>query len=221
MDKGPEHILLTETINSGLFSRKKQDHLFLTELPLPSGLPDLVIVSMNNKKACTLFTKERRSLTDKEIRLFHLINYLKHPTLYELTQYTGKSEKAVLRLVDNLAKCNMVSIVKDNIKAMAVKDNFAASKIIAIEAKISAWRKAIYQAMSNRWFASETYILIPPKRNIDLICYTSRLYGVGVIVKDVRKSNKPCIVEKSSTAKIPASYGSWLVHEKALALINR
>src|SRR5690606_26441777 len=95
---------------------------------------------------------------------------------------------------------------------------FLANRIVSIEAKMSNWRKAIFQAVNNLWFASDSYVLIPDLKNSGNIASYAKDYGIGVIKFDGEKSVE---LLAPVSNKIPASYGSWIFNEMAVRHIFR
>lgn len=88
--------------------------------------------------------------------------------------------------------------------------SFAVTRIIAVEAKISAWRSALDQAYRNTWFAPESYVLVPSiKSNTALVAEASNR-GIGVLSRD----SMTCSLN-SRLAIFPRSYVSWLFNEWA------
>jgi hypothetical protein len=90
---------------------------------------------------------------------------------------------------------------------------FIAKKIVAIEAKMRAWRVALEQAAANLWFASHSYILVPALNCLRLICEEAKKLGIGVLVFDGKQIRTVLSPRKQP---IPVSYGSWLINEWAL-----
>jgi hypothetical protein len=91
-----------------------------------------------------------------------------------------------------------------------LRKNFAVRRIVAFEAKISDWRGAIQQAALNKWFASESYILVPriPARSV--IIETAEAAGVGVWIEG---EVSPYLVTPRVNSREPLSYASWLFNE--------
>ena len=60
------------------------------------------------------------------------------------------------------------------------------NEIIAFEAKLSNWRKAIHQAWRNTSFANQVYVVLPRKHSTAAIKNSAEFYdrGVGLCVVD-------------------------------------
>jgi ribonuclease HI len=89
-------------------------------------------------------------------------------TLTKALQWKRASLKAC---IEALEKAELVYFNGISVVPKALHHVFAVSKIVAVEAKLGNWQRALSQAVGNTWFASESYILIPKARNN----YTARL----------------------------------------------
>ncbi len=58
------------------------------------------------------------------------------------------------RAVTALEAAGLISETTRRVRARSLNDIFLARQIIAIEAKMTDWRRAIEQAIANTWFAS-------------------------------------------------------------------
>ncbi len=108
------------------------------------------------------------------------------------------------RLSEDLKQAGLVCISGSIIYAKSLKKTFAARHIVAIEAKLRDWRKAIQQAVANMWFASHSYILLPPSRSLKLIVQEAKKFGIGVLIFDGNKTRR---IMKPRPQQLPASYG--------------
>ena len=94
--------------------------------------------------------------------------------------------------------------------AYKTAETFAASRIVAVEAKISKWQDALMQAAGNAWFASHSYILLPSRKLGELAASNARALGIGVLVLE---NDQVATIEPAKARSIPASLGSWIVNE--------
>jgi len=96
--------------------------------------------------------------------------------------------------------------------ARRLEESFAVRGIVAFEAKISDWVQAIHQASANRWFASESYVLVPAVPRRSTLLTQARRAGVGVWVEG---ENTPVLEAPSTIDRQPMSFASWLFNEWA------
>ena len=110
-------------------------------------------------------------------------------------------------------KSQLITVRENKLFPERLSRTFAVRHIVAIEAKVGNWSRALQQAAANRWFASQSFILIPPTRSLTAVSSRARELGVGVLTFDGGKVRQ---VVESKRFVIPASYGSWLFNEWAL-----
>ena len=183
----------------------------LREPKMPTGYPDIVAVYASANS--TIGTKGPRNLTSRH---FQLLFQLHHSGPYKIDEIRGLlllSKKLLSNLISDLEAAKMVSVRGQFVSAKPLGRTFPARRIIAIEAKLKNWRKALQQAVANLWFASQSYVLLPPMRTLQTIIKEAEKFGVGVLVFDGRKTKR---VVEPKQQQIPISYGSWLVSEWAL-----
>ena len=194
-------------------------HLFLGALPfhahaglmttlfvepaLESGRPDLVVVIWER----SLFENLTAAvLTSRELRLVHHLSVVGTRSLSDLTQdlpWLGPSAVA------NLVATGFVTIRNGVVRIRPLDEIFGVRALIAVEAKIRDWRQVLVQSRVNRWFASESYVLIPTPT--PSLLAVAKDYGVGVLsVSNVGvKLHSPM----AAVSGLPTSYGSWVFNE--------
>lgn len=90
--------------------------------------------------------------------------------------------------------------------------------IVAIEAKISWWRRALEQAGGNVWFSSESHALMPSVSDREAVADVAQRFQVGVLqFEDAR----PTEIWAAPQRPVPASYGSWLFNEWVWRIARR
>jgi hypothetical protein len=209
---GPEDRLIRAALKTEFFLRRELPAVFFHEPEMPTGLPDVVAVYMSKKEQPEL-TPDRLRLTAAHIRMLHGLHTVSSTTIEELAFRVRMPYRALERLAADLRDADLISLRAGKIAPRKLSRGFAVKHIFAIEAKISNWSKALEQAAGNRWFASHSFILIPPSRSMDQISERARELGVGVLVFD---GCEVCEVVAPKVFPIPNSYGSWLFNEWAL-----
>jgi hypothetical protein len=61
---------------------------------------------------------------------------------------------------------------------------FDGATLVAIEAKVSDWKRGIAQAALNRFFADHSYVAVPSARVAEGVIAEARRHGVGVLGVD-------------------------------------
>ncbi len=87
---------------------------------------------------------------------------------------------------------------------------FAATRIVAVEAKIRDWRKALEQAHLNTWFASQSCVLVPKISRNSTMLQDAQELGVTVLTQQPAGWKL-----KTAQPQRPRSYVSWLLNDWA------
>ena len=104
----------------------------------------------------------------------------------------------------------MIRLVGPSWTPCALGRSFAASKIIAVEAKVGKWTNVLNQALLNTWFASKSYVLVPNPPSAPQLAAAQRL-GIGVCSLDDREIREVA----SESTQLPRSYASWVLNDWA------
>jgi hypothetical protein len=204
---GPEQDLLDWFLERDLVRVPRGHNVTVFREPrLPSGFPDLVIVIWKDSVA-RQWNSGRAALTPSDLRLMHFLGNEGSKSTEQLRVFFSA---AVERQLERLAEAAMVRSVYGCWQARSLNATFAASHIIAVEAKISEWRAALDQAHLNTWFASESCVLVPRvPRDSGLLREAGEL-GVRVLAKE-----SDCWDIQDRSRSKPRSYVSWLFNDWA------
>ncbi len=213
---GPEAELIELALSSNALDNKFRRTVIFREPQLPTGFPDLVAVYTGRRNI--KFNQFSSGLSIWHIRLLHLIYQLGGGYLQDISQSSLFPLSKVEILVDELSRAGMVYFRGKKIFPVAMHRIFTTTRIVAIEAKIKDWSRAIHQAIANRWFSSHSYILLPEKPSMIRILDKAKSFGIGVMVFDGRNTKELC---QPKPQNLPTSYGSWLFNEWANTMIHQ
>jgi hypothetical protein len=173
---------------------------------LESGFPDLVIVVWREEVTFD-WKPEREYLETQDLRLMHFLHHVRRANEGQLIEWFGRR---VVSGLERLHDAAMIRRMGSSWVPCALYRSFAASKIIAIEAKIGKWAEVLNQALLNTWFASKSYVLVPDQPSQPQLAAAQRL-GIGVCSFD------ECKVQEiaSESSLLPRSYASWMLNEWA------
>ena len=205
---GPEALFVSRFLSSGALKGVMDSPAIFNEPKLPTGFPDIVAVYLRESEIT--LNPTRNALGQDHLRLLHHVSGVRATSVQDLQSDLGWRGRILRRCIDELAEADLLYVRGQRIIARRLRSVFAARKIVAIEAKLGNWSKALEQASSNTWFASHSYALIPRNRNLSTINAKARALGVGVIVFDGEKTETTVQAKKH---ELPASYGSWLFNE--------
>jgi len=211
--KGPESILINEFVeqySDKLTSLKRYYALFYEPL-VPTGYPDLVVVTYNPEKY-RQWTKERARLGVLELKVLHHLYFVKGSTSEKLERQLGLESKQILRILEKLLDASLLKRSKSRWVPVPLRNTYGINNIKTIEAKISDWSGALQQANMNRLFSSESYVLSPVHTPFNRIISEAKKSGIGIYSKPLGGNAK--VVQKPlRSSGLPVSYASWLFNE--------
>lgn len=210
---GPESELVDAFLRAFPRTASRGERITIFQEPkLTSGLPDLVVVRWHERTA-RVWRDERRCLKDDDLRLLHLLAQQGPMGLQELRPFTRSSLRCQL---DHLVALGLAQQSADRWRTRPLNKVFAVRHIAAFEAKVQDWATAIEQACLNRWFASESYVVLPrlPRRAEALDVALE--HGVGLWIAG---EPTPALAARQGTPQ-PVSYASWLFNEWAWRAAN-
>lgn len=206
---GPETDLIEGFLLRLRVSRQRGERLSIFREPrLVTGFPDVVLVFWREALA-SRWSAARATLKVSDLQLVHLL------------WSSGPLDDQGLRRVSllptdaklqRLSGAGLVVRRKGEWRATTLSEVFAVRRIVALEAKISNWSSALRQASANRWFATESYVLVPPNATSNVLLAGANAGGVGLWVAD---APRPFVVPVTRPRQ-PVSFASWLFNEAVL-----
>ena len=211
--EGPESVLLNKFVEQyadQLSSLKRHYALFYEPL-LPTGYPDLVVVTYNPRKYKS-WTEERNALGVLDFKVLHHLYFVKGATSSSMEKKLGFDSKLLLRILERLIDASLVRRAKHHWLPMQLKNTYGISNIRTIEAKISDWTSVFRQANVNRWFASESCVLSPVSNPSVRVITKAQKKGIGIYSMPSGLCAK--IIQKPErSGGLPVSYASWMFNE--------
>lgn len=203
---GPEQLLLDWFLSENRVPVRAGYRVSAFREPaIESGAPDLVLVVW--KPSVTQhWNSARASLTKSDLKLLQILVHQGPQTTAEI-ESIGR-----FPLEEGLGRLERAQVIRKRGRRWHLRplgDIFAATQILAIEAKISNWRRGLEQAATNRWFASTSYLLMPRAPKNDVFWSQAAAAGVGVWTKE------KCFRGSAAPNGLPCSYASWVFHECA------
>lgn len=204
---GPEQDLVERFIHAMPLVHAPDSRVTVLREPgLESGFPDLVIVVWRDARTAD-WDEPRLALVPDDLRLMHYVFQRRRAAHSELEDHFGS--RFARSSVERLHGARLLRPAGRAWFPRALERTFAATKIIAVEAKIGKWADVLNQARLNTWFASKSYVLVP--RVSEKQVQDARRFGIGVLFPE-----QDGISEwGASTAPLPRSYASWVVNDLA------
>lgn len=211
--EGPESDLLNKFVEkhvNQLRALKRHYALFYEPL-LPTGYPDLVVVTYNPHKY-ELWTTERTELDITDLKVLHHLYFVNGSTSSLMDQQLGFEPKLLLRSLERLLDASLIRRTKQRWLPVRLQDAYGISNIKTIEAKISDWRSVFNQANANRWFASESCVLSPVSKPSSQVISRAKEKGIGMYSMPFGEQVKT-IQKPKRSGGLPISYAAWLFNE--------
>jgi hypothetical protein len=200
--RGPEYDLAVAFAERCLPSAPpgQQLEVFL-EPRLPSGFPDVVAVYWSERAAARAPDAD---LALNDIRLLHHLSDVGSADRAALEMLFGPSLR---RSLMTLIEAGFVSATARTYKAAPLRETFAVTRLVSIEAKVRDWQRGLRQATINTWFASESYLLLGRLPNDPRLSEVASREGIGVLTPDNPLENPVIRAQEDS---LPKSYAAWL-----------
>lgn len=156
----------------------QSDNWFLTtELNSGYGVADMVLYSLDNTKIEERLNKNLQTpiLSKEVIKTVLAFKNANGPiSISYLTKQLGVSRQLVkYNIIKFLVESGYV-IEEDSAYKLSYDYSVALDQAIAIEAKISNWKRGLYQAYRYKWFSQRSYLALhhkhinPARKNISL-----------------------------------------------------
>lgn len=186
------------------------------EPKINNSYPDIVFVGYDPENYSN-WQEARSEINATDLKILHHIYLSKCIDATEIVVQLGVPWKTLLITIEKL--CDSKLIIRKNAGWM-IKDKKTLSlhRIEAVEAKINKIEEVFHQALLNKTFASESYILSNRKQRInDEKMNRFDNFGIGVYLQD---SNGFMMLKQSQTSNIPVSYNSLFFNEWIGRIVN-
>jgi len=205
---GPESALVDDFLGDISISHSENHRVFILKEPqIGNAFPDIVVV-VYDARVMNSWPIIRMEITTEDLKLMQLIYTNRGASNDELKFFLGKAPaKALARLEAS----GMIEWKKGKWTTCDLSSIFALHSVLAFEAKMAPTSKVIEQALANKWFATDSSILIPMVGRYSRIAETARRHDLGVYTRQA--GGKTSIRPKKHNK--PLSYASWMINEWA------
>lgn len=205
---GPESVLVDEFLGEVSFIHSDEQRVFILKEPqIGQSFPDVVVVVYETKNLVH-WPEARRDLTTEDLRLIQLIHSNRGVTDSQLKLFLGK---VPVKALERLFAAQMIERRSERWQTLELSSIFALSSVMAFEAKMSPTSKVLEQALANKWFATNSAILVPTIGGRSRIAEAAKRHDLSVYTK---QSGKRLSIRPKRFNK-PLSYGSWIINEWA------
>ena len=195
---------------------EKQLAIFL-ETKINNAYPDIVFAEYNP----FLFEKwsnSRDKLNLFDIKLLYYIYSTRYVTTKKIIKTLSVSYRELLCSIEKLLDADLI-IRQKGYWIMHNRNVFGVKNIEAFEAKINNWEKVMQQALINKSFASESFILTKKKTEPNPgIVQKTMDFGIGLYICTDKGFSKVSAAQKR---KFPINYNSIYINEFIGRILNK
>ena len=176
---------------------------------LDSGFPDMVIVEYDTH-VFEHWPDSRFSLRPIDLKVLHHLHHVKRASTESIKTLLGMNTRDLLKTLELLVDAGLIAEYNYEWCPVSLDRVFGIKRLVAVEAKIKNLAAALQQAIANKWFASETYILSPVQAPTAKVLHQSKFYGIGIYSCN---RNGVHLLRSSLQMPLPSCYASWLFNE--------
>lgn len=194
---------------------QKYETAVLIEPHFASGYPDILFVQYDSS-AFLDWTEGRERLSQDDLKLFaYVLSH--HPSRVEtISNRIGFSLGEIEASLNLLAACGLVEQDGNVWRSEKKNSFFGIKRIISIEAKINRIRDVLHQALYNKLFSTETYILTNSKSPSDSTLEDCKKFGIGIL-----SNSGFSLCLKASREKMPINYTTLQINEWLSSFMNK
>lgn len=211
--RGPEaeliDLFLAQFHESKVESKKK--YALFYEPLIPTGFPDIVIAEYR-EDAFQSWASARKSLTIIDLKLLHYLYFVHGASAERIITQLALSKAILLESIERLLDANVIVRKSQTWQPLSIKQTYGITAIRTIEAKLGKWDRVLKQAFLNKWFASESYVMLPVVAPSEENHFKANSKGIGIfsLTKDRKHIRRYAKAERMS---LPTCYASWLFNE--------
>lgn len=184
-------------------------HALFREPRVERAAPDLLYVAWN-PSVVRQWPAARRRLRRGHFRLLQFLRTAEASERRLILK--GGVEKQ--RALADLEAAGLLYVEAGIVRLEPLRKVFAATRIVAIEAKVAEWRRVLEQAHVNTWFASESNVLVPRAPRELSYLHRARELGIGAWALQERLVR----LTPARRLGLPVSLGSWQINDWLLDL---
>lgn len=187
------------------------------ETKINDAYPDVVFTEYN---PCHYekWNASRNVLSTADLKLLHFIYCKRNVTSQRLIKELSIQYKSLLISLEALLDAELI-LRKNGCWVMSNRSEvFGVKRIEAVEAKISKWDVVMQQAIINKAFASESFVLSKRKREPDSdVVRRMNTFGIGIYLYDSKHFS--CF-SPAHRNRFPSNYNSLYLNECIGRIIN-
>lgn len=217
---GQEFDMVNEFINykKEIFKETSQKKLAIfIETKINNAYPDVIFAEYNPYFYET-WNKNRDNLTTDDLKILHYIFSKRNVTSRKIIKDLSIQYKSLLCSLEALIDAELIDRKNKYWIIPNKSDIFGVKRIEAVEAKISKWDKVMQQAIINKSFASDSFVLSKRKHEPrSEVVEKISSFGIGIYLYD--DEHFSCY-KPSQHNRFPSNYNSIYLNECIGKILN-
>lgn len=148
--------------------------------------------------------------SESYFRILSLFGKISTLTLQDLTKITGYERPTILRTINSLKAQEIIVQNKDSTLSLSRDWSSPAVEFWAFELKLSNWKRALFQALQYKAYASISITVFPKEKEKLLIKHLNNFKstGIGIVLFDPKDNSFQELLPPQKTA--PSSWAHYL-----------
>ncbi len=203
-----------ETANP--FRDNRYNYACFQEIPADGTIPDIIVAQWHKDRPIK-WSRHRDNLKKQDLKILHFLSTFgrRGTSRGFIERLLGFPETMVEKSLERLVLAEVAELTGTGARSKTLDEIFFLKEIIAIEAKLGSYRKALGQAQLNGNFSSMSYILVPHLTSRSPEC--DRSIDIGLLTFN---GSSTTVHRSSKRQPIPASPFSWMVNEHVGRMIS-
>jgi len=211
--KGPESRMVAAFMREYEMRLEKEEgcYAIFYEPQMPTGYPDCVIVKYN-ARIYAGWRADVEALSECDVKVLSMLASTRGWTLPTLMRKSGFDAPTLRRALARLEIRGFVRKMQSKWASVPRRESCGVESIVSIEAKMSDCQQVINQAVLNRTFSNESYVLISTRHPSKNTLSAAKDFGLGVYVPSCR--GKYVRLQKPTVKRgVAYSYARWYFNE--------
>ncbi len=218
--EGAEFDMVKSFIDYKKESFKSSPHRELAifvETKINGTYPDIVFAEFD-PAFYEKWNSHRNKLTTSDLKVLHFILSKRNVTSQRIAQELSIQYRTLLQSLETLMDSGLLSRKNGYWVIQNRKEAFGVKNIEAVEAKISKWDEVMQQAILNKSFASESFVLSKRKRKPDdEVVQRIRSFGIGIYLYNNSQFFRYTDARRN---RFPVNYNSIYLNECIGKILN-
>lgn len=175
-----------------------------SEVECTQGKPDFLAVQKKPTKALERQFSQLGDSSSQKINILSYLHYNSPRSKRYLVKHTGYSDGTIARTLSSLLNSRL--IIKTENDTFLLSNNFMTPKadIWAFELKVSDWKRALFQSLQCREYASYVYVVFPiyKKDVLTKNLHHFKRHKIGVLLFDPVANDSRLLLKSSRNSQI-------------------